>query len=82
LCSASYGGYNVTPIAFAADRRAVVCPAAAVSCCWAPAVQQSVDTLYILSAGPTEANPPHAAAAVDSWDRQTDGQTDGHRTVT
>jgi len=27
------------------------------------------------------ANPPHAAAAVDRWDRQTDRQSDGHRTV-
>jgi len=29
-------------------------------------------------AGPTAANPPHAAAAVGRWNRQTDG----HRTVT
>jgi len=33
---------------------------------------------YLLAAGSTAANPPHAAAAVDTWDRQTDG----HRTVT
>jgi len=37
---------------------------------------------YLLPAGPTAANAPHAAAAVDSWDRQTDRQTDGHRIVT
>jgi len=30
---------------------------------------------YILLAGPAAANPPHAAAAVDRWDRQTDGRT-------
>jgi len=27
------------------------------------------------------ANPMHAAAAVDIWDRQTDGRTDGRSTV-
>ena len=27
---------------------------------------------YLLPAGPTSANPPHAAAAVNTWDRQTD----------
>ena len=37
---------------------------------------------YLLPAGPTAANPPHAAAAVDRWDRQTNGETDGHRIVT
>ena len=31
--------------------------------------------LLLLSAGPTAANPPHAAAAVSSWERQTDRQT-------
>ena len=40
----------------------------------------------ILPAGPTAANPPHAAAAVDRCDRRADGQTntqtDGRRTVT
>ena len=39
---------------------------------------------YLLPAGPTAANAPHAAAAVDSWDRQTDRQTDGrtpHRDI-
>ena len=33
-------------------------------------------------AGRPAANPPHAAAAVDRWDRLTDGQTEGRRTVT
>ena len=33
-------------------------------------------------AGPTAANPPHAAAAVDRWDRKTDGQTCRECTVT
>jgi len=37
----------------------------------APVVQQSIDG-YLLPARPTAANPPHAAAAVDRWDRQTD----------
>ena len=30
---------------------------------------------YLLPAGPTAANPPHAATAVDRWVRQTDRQT-------
>jgi len=30
---------------------------------------------YRMPAGPTAANPPHAAAAVDICDRQTDGRT-------
>ena len=41
---------------------------------------------YLPAAGRSAANPPHADAAVDRWDRQigrqTEGQTDGHRTVT
>ena len=43
-------------------------------CCWAlsPAIDR-----YLLSAGRSAANPQHAAAAVDRWNRQTDGQTDG-----
>ena len=35
---------------------------------------------YILPAGITAANPPHAAAAVE-WDRRTVRRTDGYRTV-
>ena len=31
---------------------------------------------YVLHAGPTAANPPHAAAA-SKWDRQSDTHTDG-----
>ena len=31
---------------------------------------------YFVPAGPTAANLPHAAAAVDRWDMQTDGRTD------
>ena len=34
---------------------------------------------YRQPAGPTAANPPHAAAAVDRWDRQTDGRTDARQ---
>ena len=30
---------------------------------------------HLLPTGPTAANPPHAAAAVDRWVRQTDGRT-------
>jgi len=48
---------NVTLLPFAADRRAAA----------APAVQQikpSIDR----PAGRTAANPPHAAAAIYSWD--------------
>ena len=30
---------------------------------------------YLVSAGPAPANPPHLAAAVYSWNRQTDGRT-------
>ena len=37
--------------------------------------------LYLLPAGRSAANPPHAAAAVDQWDRQTGGRTDGRQTV-
>jgi len=31
---------------------------------------------HLLSAGRSAANPPHAAAAVDRRERQTDGRTD------
>ena len=31
---------------------------------------------YLPPAEPTAANPPHAAAAVNSWDRQTDRRAD------
>jgi len=53
--------------------------AAAPCCCGAAAArgcvgQQSID---LLPAGRSAANPPHAAAAIDRWDRHT---TDGHRT--
>jgi len=41
-------------------------------------VAKCAAALLLLGAGPTAANQPHAAAAVDSWG----GQTDGHRTVT
>jgi len=36
----------------------------------------------LLPAGRSAANPPAAVAAVDRWDRQTDGRTDGRQTVT
>jgi len=60
----------VTLLAFAADRRAAAAPLLL------GAVRAAVDW-HLLLAGPTAANPPsHAAAAVDSWDRQTDRRTD------
>jgi len=46
----------------------------------APVTQQAIDISW-LPAMPTAGNPPHIAATVDRWDRQTDGRTDGHRTV-
>ena len=52
--------------AFAAARRA-----AAPCCCGAG---RAAVSRYLLPAGPTAANPPHAAAA-DEWYRQADGQT-------
>jgi len=44
-------------------------------CCWAPA-PAAIDR-YVLPAGHLAANSLVAVAAVDRWDRQTDGQTDG-----
>jgi len=38
--------------------------------------------MLLLPARHTAANPPHAAAAADSWDRRMDGQMDGRRTIT
>ena len=57
---------NVALPAFAAERRA-----AAPCCCGAG--RAAIDR-YLLPAGPTAANLPHAAAAGE-WDRQTDGRT-------
>jgi len=42
-------------------------------CCWA---LSPANDRYLLSAGRSAANPQHAAAAVDRWNRQTDGRTD------
>jgi len=42
-----------------------------------PCRAASIDIFWL-----TAANPPYAAAAVYSCDGQTDGRTDGHRTVT
>ena len=50
-------------------------------CCWAPccgavAVERwRLLSIDLLPAGRSAANPPAAVAAVDRWDRQTDGQT-------
>ena len=68
LCSAFYGRCK-------RDTARICCCGAVLlrrSCCWAPAVQQSID-IACLSAWPTAANPPHA---VDSSDRQMDRRTD------
>ena len=44
-------------------------------CPHSPAATAAIDRyLLVLPAGPTAANPPHAAAAGE-WDRQTDGRT-------
>jgi len=47
-------------------------------CCWqpAPAIGR-----YLLPARRSAANPLHAAAAVDRWDRQTDRHTDKRSTT-
>jgi len=57
----------MTLAAFAAKRRRLLHGASASS---APA---SIDR-YLLPAGRSEENPPAAVAAVDRWDRQTDGR--------
>ena len=51
---------NVTLPAFAAERRAT-----------APSL---LGDRYVLPAKHSAANPPHAAAAVERWDRRTDGR--------
>jgi len=58
---------NMTLPAFAAERRA-----AAPLLLGAGAVDR-----YVLPAGRSAANPPHAAASVERWGRQTDRETDG-----
>ena len=62
---------NVTLLAFAADRRVAMRRAAAA------ALQLGARRCRSIS--PTRGEPsskrPHAAAAVDRWDRQTDGRT-------
>ena len=55
-----------TLLAFAADRRVSACP-----------TRRAAIGRYLLPAGPTAANPPHAAAAVDRRDGRTDGRTAG-----
>jgi len=65
-CSAFTAAANVTLLAFAADRHAAAAPLVL-------SVDRAAIDRYLLlrPAGPTAANPPHAAAAVDSCDRQT-----------
>jgi len=42
---------------------------------WYAAPAPAAVDLYLLPAGRSAANQPPAAAAVDLWDRRTDGQT-------
>jgi len=65
----STAAVNVTLLAFAADRRAAAAPLLL------RAGRAAIDR-YLLPAGSTAANPPHAAAAVDNWDIQTERRTD------
>ena len=58
----------MTLLAFAADRRAAAAPLL-------PGAGRAAIDRYLLPAGPTAANPPHAAVAVDSWAIKTDGRT-------
>ena len=61
----------MTLLAFAADRRAAVCRATEAPLLLS-AGRAAIDR-YLLPAGPTAANPPHADAVVDSsTDRRTD----------
>jgi len=66
---------SVTLPAFAAERRAAAgLLLSAGACCTtiAARLQLHIDLLH---AGCSAANPPHAAAAVDRWDRQIDRRT-------
>jgi len=58
--------------AFAAECRAAAPGCDAACCCRAPGAVGR----YLLRVQHSAANPPHAAAAFDWWDRLTDGQTD------
>ena len=49
---------------------------ARICCCAVAAGRRTCSSRYYLPAGPTAAKPPHDAAAVYSWDRQTNRQTD------
>jgi len=64
---------NVTLLAFAADRRVAMRRAAAAALQLGARRCQSISP----TRGAPSSKPPHAAAAVDRWDRRTDG----HRTV-
>jgi len=68
----SYVSGEVALPAFSAARRAV-----ATCCCGAG--RATIDR-YLLPAGLTAANPPHAAAAGE-WNRQIDRHTDEHHTM-
>jgi len=64
----------VTLPTFAAERRAAVRQAAAAPLLLGTG--RAATDRYLLPAGHTAANPPHAAAAVNSWDRQMGGRKD------
>jgi len=63
---------NAALLAFAAERRAAEAPLL-------PGASRAAVDRYLLPAGPTAANSPHAATAVDSW---KDRQKDRHHAVT
>jgi len=59
--------------ASAAERRARGAVAAERACSWYAAPTLAAVDRYLLPAGRSAANPPATAAAVERWDRQTDG---------
>ena len=61
----STAAVDVTLLAVAAGCRAAAAPLLLSAC-------RAASDRYLMLAGPTAANPPRAAAAVDNWDRQTD----------
>jgi len=66
---------NVTLPAFAAERRAAAGLLLRASACCTTIAARLQLHIDLLHAGRSAANPPHAAAAVDRWDRQIDRRT-------
>jgi len=75
-CSASSVGFQRDAARVSAERRAaaplLLSGVNAGACCTAPA---AIDR-YLQPTGRSAANPPHAASALDRWDRHTDRRTD------